>query len=133
MSARKTVVHPAPPRDEGEGSSETNQVTAAGQDAEAVLPSGTSPGAAQEKVPAVSSAKDGSATSAFESAPAGDAEGQGSGASKEERGPSEKPRGDEAAAERVPTRTPRRWRVCSQERGARRPRTSCSGSMRRAT
>ena len=99
MSARKTVVHPAPPRDEGEGSSETNQVTAAGQDAEAVLPSGTSPGAAQEKVPAVSSDKDGSATSAFESVPAGAAEGQGAGASKEERGPSEKPRGDEAAAE----------------------------------
>ena len=74
MSARKTVVHPAPPRDEGEGSSETNQVTAGGQDAEAVPPSGTSPGAAQEKVSAVSSAKDGSATSASESAPAGDAE-----------------------------------------------------------
>ena len=74
-------------------------MTAAGQDAEAVLPSGTSPGAAQEKVPAVSSDKDGSATSAFESVPAGDAEGQGAGASKEERGPSEKPRGDEAAEE----------------------------------
>ena len=99
MSARKTVVHPAPPRDEGEGSSETNQVTAAGQDAEAVLPSGTSPGAAQEKVPAVSSDKDGSATSAFESVPAGAAGGQGAGDSKEERGPSEKPRGDEAAEE----------------------------------
>ena len=83
----------------GGGSSKTKKMTAGGQDSEAVLPSGTSPGAAQEKVPAVSSDKDGSATSAFESVPAGEAEGQGAGASKEERAPSDKPRGDEAAAE----------------------------------
>ena len=78
----------------GGGSSKTKKMTAGGQDAEAVPPSGASPGAAQEKVPAVSSDKDGSATSAFESVPAGDAEGRGTGASKEERGPSDKPRGE---------------------------------------
>ena len=84
---RSARVHPAPPRDEGEGSSETKKMTAAGQDAEAVPPSGASPGAAQGEAAAVSAdAKGGPTSSSIESAPAGAAEGQDSAASNEETG-----------------------------------------------
>eukprot|EP00946_MAST-07B_sp_MAST-7B-sp1_P002821 g2821.t1 len=95
MSARKTVVHPASSRDNGGGPSEDEKVAAAGQDAEAAPPSGASPGAARAEDGAGASAlEDNSAGSLSENAP-----GQGSAASNEERGPSEKPRRDEAAAE----------------------------------
>ena len=63
----------------GGGSSKTtNKVTAAGQEQEAILPSATSPGVVRGGVSDISSADGGSAAQAFESAPGGATEGQGS-------------------------------------------------------